>query len=106
MIAKIENGMLFLIPESEEQRIEANKWYEETSKNYDEMSDFMVWVEQVPETFETYFKRLKQRRTEDEYKYTDEDFQNHIAYIEKCWRTNLSVYKCLEFMYFETQSKK
>ena len=54
-------------------------------------------------TFENYLIRLKQRRTEDEYRYTDEDFQTHIEYIKYCYNTNLSVYKCLEFMYFETQ---
>jgi hypothetical protein len=58
MLVKIENGILFLIPENEQQRIEANKWYKETSKNYDKMSDFMVWVEQVPETFTTPFNKI------------------------------------------------
>jgi hypothetical protein len=63
MFAKIENGMLFLKPENEQQRIEANKWYEETSKNYDEMSDFMIWVEQVPENFQTQSKKIKLDKT-------------------------------------------
>jgi len=52
------------------------------------------------ETFEDYLQRLKDRRTEDDYKYTDEDFKNYIHYIFNCYETNLSVYKCLEFMYF------
>lgn len=56
----------------------------------------------MDETFESYLIRLKQRRTEDGYRYTDEDFETYKAYIEDCWKTNLSVYKCLEFMYFET----
>ena len=56
------------------------------------------------ETFESYLQRLKDRRTEDDYKYTDEDFEKYKDYIRDCWLTNLSVYKCLEFMYFETQS--
>lgn len=56
------------------------------------------------ETFENYLERLKQRRTEDEYNYTDEDFEKYKDYIRDCWLTNLSVYKCLEFMYFETES--
>ena len=47
MIAKIENGMLYLIPENEQEKIDADKWVEETYKNYDEMCDFMVWVEEV-----------------------------------------------------------
>ena len=50
------------------------------------------------------FERLKAKRTEDSYIYTDEDFEKHKDYIRDCWLTNLSVYKCLEFMYFETQS--
>ena len=56
----------------------------------------------MEEEFEDYLKRLKARRTEDGYKYTDEDFEKHIDYINDCCRMNLSVYKCLEFMYFET----
>ena len=56
----------------------------------------------MEEQFEDYLKRLKARRTEDGYKYTDEDFEKYIDYIKDCFRTSLSVYKCLEFMYFET----
>jgi hypothetical protein len=54
----------------------------------------------MKETFEDYLQRLKDRRTEDDYKYTDEDFKNHIYYIFDCYEKDLSVYKCLEFMYF------
>jgi hypothetical protein len=54
----------------------------------------------MKETFEQYLQRLKDRRTEDGYKYTDEDFKNHIYYIFDCYEKDLSVYKCLEFMYF------
>lgn len=54
----------------------------------------------MKETFEDYLQRLKDRRTEDNYKYTDDDFKNYIHYIFNCYETNLSVYKCLEFMYF------
>jgi hypothetical protein len=54
----------------------------------------------MEETFEDYLQRLKDRRTEDDYKYTDEDFKNHIYYIFDCYEKDLSVYKCLEFMYF------
>lgn len=56
----------------------------------------------MEEEFEDYLKRLKDRRTEDGYKYTDEDFEKYIDYIKDCYKTNLSAYKCLEFMYFET----
>lgn len=57
----------------------------------------------MKETFEEYLQRLKDRRTEDDYKYTDEDFVKCDRYIRDCWLTNLSVYKCLEFMYFEEE---
>ena len=52
------------------------------------------------ETFDQYLQRLKDRRTEDNYKYTDEDFKNYIHHIFDCYEKNISVYKCLEFMYF------
>jgi hypothetical protein len=58
----------------------------------------------MKETFEEYLQRLKDRRTEDDYKYTDEDFVKYDRYIRDCWLTNLSVYKCLEFMYFEEEN--
>ena len=54
----------------------------------------------MKDTFEDYLQRLKDRRTEDNYKYTDEDFKDYIHYIFNCYETKLSVYKCLEFMYF------
>jgi hypothetical protein len=57
----------------------------------------------MKETFEDYLQRLKDRRTEDDYKYTDEDFIQYEEYIKDCWKTNLSVYKCLEFMWFATE---
>ena len=56
----------------------------------------------MEEEFEDYLKRLKARRTEDGYRYTDEDFEKYNDYIKDCFKTNLSVYKCLKFMYFET----
>jgi hypothetical protein len=57
----------------------------------------------MKETFEDYLQRLKDRRTEDDYKYTDEDFELYKDYIENCYKADLSVYKCLEFMYFAKQ---
>jgi hypothetical protein len=54
----------------------------------------------MKETFEQYLQRLKDRRTEDEYRYTDEDFKKHIYYIFDCYEKGMSVYKCLELMYF------
>ena len=52
-------------------------------------------------TFEEYLTKLKARRTEDNYKYSDEDFEKRIKYIKRCFESDLSVYKCLEFMHFE-----
>lgn len=56
----------------------------------------------MKETFKSYLERLKTFRTEEEYDYTDEDFEKYKTYIRDCWLTNLSVHKCLEFMYYET----
>lgn len=53
--------------------------------------------------FKEYLVLLKQRRDEDGYKYTDEDFQTYKDYIKNCVKTGLSVYKCLEFMWFATE---
>lgn len=55
----------------------------------------------MKETFEDYLQRLKGRRTEDDYKYNDGDFEKYKDYIRDCWKGNLSVYKCLEWMSFE-----
>jgi hypothetical protein len=60
----------------------------------------------MKETFEQYLQRLKDRRTEDDYKYTDEDFKSVYDYIKNCYETNLSVYKCLEFMYYAQKEIK
>lgn len=60
----------------------------------------------MKQTFEMYLSWLKEKRTEDNYKYTDEDFDKYNDYILNCFNTNLSVYKCLEFMWFETEEAK
>lgn len=52
------------------------------------------------EKFEDYLQRVKDRRTEDDYKYTDEDFEKYKEYISDCCKSGMSVYKCLEFMSF------
>lgn len=54
----------------------------------------------MKETFDEYLQRLKDRRTEDDYKYSDEEFNDYIYHILDCYEKNISVYKCLEFMYF------
>ena len=53
------------------------------------------------ETFEDYLQRLKDRRTEDGYEYTDEDFDKYKEYVKNCYKTNLSVYKCLDYFYYQ-----
>lgn len=60
----------------------------------------------MKESFEDYLSRLKNRRDEYKYMYTDEDFEAYKDYITKCFETGLSVYKCLEFMFFITYTKK
>lgn len=60
----------------------------------------------MKETFENYLLRLKERRTEDDYRYTDKDLEDNKSYIKDCWETNLSVYKCLEWMYFYENTKE
>ena len=60
----------------------------------------------MKETFKDYLQRLKDRRTEDDYKYTDKDFESLHDYIKNCYNTNLSVYKCLEFMYYAQKEIK
>ena len=49
---------------------------------------------------EEYLEKLKARRTEDDYRYTDEDFERYEDYIKECWQRGMSVYKCLEMMYY------
>lgn len=57
-------------------------------------------------TFEEYLQDLKTRRTEDNYSYSDEDFEKYKDYINNCYETNLSIYKCLELMWFNTEEAK
>lgn len=58
------------------------------------------------ENFESYLERLKERRTEDNYRYTDKDLEDNKSYIKDCWEQNLSVYKCLEWMYFYEKTRE
>ena len=51
--------------------------------------------------FEEYLEAVKQRRDEDGYGYTDADLEKYKYYLEDCWKSNLSVYKSLEFLWFE-----
>lgn len=51
---------------------------------------------------EEYKLRLKERRDKDGYtRQTDNELELHSKYIEDCFNSELSVYKCLEFMYFQ-----
>lgn len=58
------------------------------------------------ETFEEYLHELKNRRDKDNYDYSDEDFEKYKEYINNCYENNLSIYKCLEFMWFNTEEAK
>ena len=51
--------------------------------------------------FEEYLEAVKQRRDEDNYDYTDEDLEKYKYYFEDCCKSNLSIYKSLEFLWFE-----
>lgn len=53
------------------------------------------------ENFEEYLEAVKQRRDEDSYGYTDEDLEKYIHYFGDCYKSNLSIYKSLEFLWFE-----
>ena len=69
------------------------------------------WLDQNPnsyidalvnkQAFGLYLEDLKTRRTEGNYDYSDNDFENYNKYIRKCFNDDLSVYKCLEFMWDE-----
>jgi hypothetical protein len=58
----------------------------------------------MKEKFKSYLERLKSFNKAENYNYTDDDFDKYKDYIRDCWLSNLSVHKCLEFMYFETES--
>jgi hypothetical protein len=52
-------------------------------------------------SFEEYLEAVKQRRDEYKYNYTDADLEKYKYYFEDCYTSNLSVYKALEWLYFE-----
>lgn len=52
-------------------------------------------------SFEEYLAAVKAYRDENQYSYTDKELDKYQSYIYDCFINNLSVYKCLEFMYFE-----
>lgn len=68
-------------------------WY---SKNIDKFST----------PFEAYFERVKEYRTKNEYSYSDETLEQYKGCIKACFEDNLSVYKCLEFLWFEIENSK
>ena len=51
--------------------------------------------------FEEYLEAVKQRRDEDGYGYTDADLEKYKYYFIDCYKSNLSIYKSLEFLWFE-----
>jgi hypothetical protein len=87
----------------------AKPYLDEKEEQKQHLIDIMNYDEDLGlynETFDEYLVRLKDRRTEDNYKYTDEDFEKYDEYIMDSWRCGLSVYKCLEFMYFAEKEIK
>ena len=58
------------------------------------------------DSFEDYLKAVRQRRDEDGYGYSNEDIEKYNYYFKDCWKNNLSVYKSLEFLWFETEEGK
>jgi hypothetical protein len=57
-------------------------------------------------TFDEYFSGVKNLRTENGYRYTDQDLENHIEYFKSCWEQNISCYISLEMLWFETEEGK
>ena len=55
----------------------------------------------MKETFESYFSAVKELRTENNYDYTNEELEKYSSYFKDCYKSNLSVYKSLEFLWFE-----
>ena len=90
----------------------AKPYLDEKEEQKQHLVDMMISDEELKlydeelEPYENYLKRLKERRTEDNYKYSDEDFEKYDEYIKDCWKGNMSVYKCLEFMYFAEKEIK
>ena len=85
--------------------IEVNKQKQHLIDMMESDEELGLYDEEI-EPYENYLKRLKDRRTEDNYKYSDEDFEKYDEYIKDCWKGNMSVYKCLEFMYFAEKEIK
>lgn len=56
--------------------------------------------------FGDYFAGVKKLRTKDNYRYTDEELEKHSSWIEVCYKKNISCYKCLEMLWFETEEGK
>lgn len=57
-------------------------------------------------SFEEYLEAVKALRDKDGYRYTNEDFIRYSSWIETCFRKEISAYKCLELMWFETDGAK
>lgn len=57
----------------------------------------------VMKPFELYLLILGEKSVD--YSYTPEIIYEHIDYFKKCWESNLSTYKALEFFSFELDEK-
>jgi len=56
--------------------------------------------------FEEYFSAVKELRTEYNYRYTDKDLKTYSYWIKTCFENEMSCYKCLEMLWFETEENK
>ena len=52
-------------------------------------------------SFEEYLEAVKEYRTNEGYNFTDEVLEKHIKYFKKCYKDKLSIFKSMEFFYFE-----
>ena len=53
----------------------------------------------ITDNFQQYYERLRKRRDEDEYIYTDSDLEENISFIKDCYVISASPYICLEMMF-------
>ena len=55
---------------------------------------------------EDYLIAVKELRTENKYNYTDEVLKEYEYYFKDCCKSNLSVYKSLEWLSFQINGEK
>lgn len=45
MKAKLIDGFMYMLPETETERIDLIKWQENVLENYDNLADWLFWIE-------------------------------------------------------------